>query len=177
LILLSLILGGVRSGKSRYAEQCVKQSGSAKVYYIATAQAADEEMQQRIAIHQQQRPLHWQTIEAPVKLAETLQQYAQQGNCLLVDCLTLWLSNIMFDAQGNIQETVLQQQVMALLTTLPKLSADIILVSNEIGSGGIALDKLTRQFVDETGRLHQKLAAICDRVVLVTAGLPQVLKT
>ena len=175
--MLTLVLGGNRSGKSRYAEQCAKKSVAKQIYYIATALADDEEMRQRVVAHQQFRPKSWHTIETSVKLASTLLKYAKPEHCLLVDCLTLWLSNVMFDERGNIQQTLLDEELAALLHSLEKLPGDIILVSNEIGSGVIAMDKSTRRFVDQMGLLHQQLAAISNRVVLVTAGLPQVLKS
>jgi adenosylcobinamide kinase/adenosylcobinamide-phosphate guanylyltransferase len=170
-----LILGGARSGKSRYAEQCAINSMKS-VIYIATAQAKDEEMAQRIARHRQDRPAQWQTVEEPLALAETLQHYGHRDCCLLVDCLTLWLTNSLFDDHGHVQETVFKAQSEALLAVIPTLSAEVIFVSNEVGLGIVPLDSMSRRFVDEAGRLHQQLAQCCDRVVLVTAGLAQVLK-
>lgn len=174
--LLTLILGGNRSGKSRYAELCAVQSKAEQVYYVATAMVKDAEMRQRIIRHRQHRPEQWITLETPVHLAHTIKQYAQPDCCLLVDCLTLWLSNLMFDAQGAVQDEFLNEQIDAMCQQLQILQSDVILVSNEIGSGVIPMDSNTRRFVDELGLLHQRIAAIADRVVLVTAGLPQVLK-
>ncbi len=172
--MISLILGGARSGKSAHAEQLAKDS-SKEVIYIATGEARDEEMRQRIAHHQNSRPSAWKTIEEPVALASVLEQQAA-GHCLLVDCLTLWLSNILFDHHGALQENVFESQKAALLACLPELAADVIFVSNEVGCGVVPMDSMSRRFVDEAGRLHQHLAQRCDRVILVTAGLPQVLK-
>ncbi|MDH5180289.1 MAG: bifunctional adenosylcobinamide kinase/adenosylcobinamide-phosphate guanylyltransferase [Gammaproteobacteria bacterium] len=166
-----LILGGARSGKSSYAEQRAQASGL-HVIYIATATAQDKEMAERITRHRQQRPDHWQLIEEPLDLVTVLQTYAAPDACLLVDCLTLWLSNLL--AQDNLGE--LEQQQAGLLHLLPDLPGDIILVSNETGLGIIPMGELTRRFVDEAGRLHQRLAAQCDRVTLMIAGLPQQLK-
>lgn len=173
--MIELVLGGTRSGKSRYAEQQAIQSNK-KVIYIATAEARDAEMKVRIDLHQQARPKHWETVEEPIQLAMVIEQYDQQNTCLLVDCLTLWLSNILFDKTGGIQLSVFKNQTDALFNALSNFSGQIILVSNELGLGVIAMDKMTRRFVDEAGLLHQKVAALSDRVVLVTAGLPQILK-
>jgi len=173
--MIELVLGGTRSGKSRYAEQQAIQSNK-KVIYIATAEARDAEMKGRIDLHQHARPNHWETVEEPIQLAMVIEQYNQQNTCLLVDCLTLWLSNILFDKAGEIQSSVFNNQTDALFNVLSNFSGQILLVSNELGLGVIAMDKMTRRFVDEAGLLHQKVAALSDRVVLVTAGLPQVLK-
>ncbi len=170
-----LILGGARSGKSRYAEQ-LAQASHKEVIYIATGTAGDEEMQERIEKHQADRPRHWQTIEEPFLLADKLEEYDSTRYFILVDCLTLWLSNILFDPQGSYQEDVFLQQKQALLAVLPTLQADLTLVSNEVGSGIIPMHSMSRRFVDEAGRLHQQLAQICPQVTLVTAGLAQQLK-
>ena len=170
-----LILGGARSGKSHYAEQ-LAQASNKQVIYIATGTAGDAEMQARIEKHQAERPRYWETIEEPILIADILKQYSSSNNYLLVDCLTLWLSNILFDAQGEYQEDIFVQQKQALLEILPDLHTDIILVSNEVGSGVVPMDKMSRRFVDETGKLHQQLAKICSHVTLVTAGLPLALK-
>jgi len=173
--MIELALGGARSGKSRYAEQQAIDSIQ-QVVYIATAGASDAEMLDRINHHRQQRPQHWKTVEETIHLAEVIRNHHTENNYLLVDCLTLWLSNILFDKKGNLQQAVFEKEKNELLNTLSTFSGQIILVSNEVGSGLIAMDKMTRLFVDEAGRLHQQLAALSDKVVLVTAGLPQVLK-
>lgn len=164
-----LILGGARSGKSQLAESLAQESGK-KVIYIATATADDHEMQERIKRHQQQRPSHWQTIECQVALSETLRQHASEHHCLLIDCLTLWTSNLLC-ADHNCQAAH-----MELLTTIKQLPGDIIFVSNEVGLGVIPMGSLSRRFVDESGRLHQALASQCERVIFTAAGLPLVLK-
>jgi len=168
---LQLILGGARSGKSRLAERLAKDSGL-DVIYIATSQALDGEMNQRVALHRQRRPEHWGLIEEPVELARVLQQSAQPGRCLLVDCLTLWLTNLLMleDPQR------LTQERDALLDCLAALPGEIIFVSNETGMGVVPLGELTRRYVDEAGWLHQALAERCQRVVLTVAGLPMTLK-
>lgn len=173
--MIELVLGGARSGKSRYAEQQAIASGL-QVIYIATAEAGDEEMRSRIAHHRNQRPQHWQTVEQPIHLAQAIQDYASPQHCILVDCLTLWLCNVLFDKRGELQTDRYQQHSDALLATLAGCKQRVILVSNEIGSGVVAADAMTRRFVDEAGFLHQKIAQLSNQVVLVTAGLPQILK-
>ncbi len=166
-----LILGGARSGKSALAERRARESGLA-VCYIATATAGDEEMAGRIARHRQDRPADWRTVEEPLALAATLRAEAAPDRCLLVDCLTLWLSNLL----GCGDETRLAAEREALLATLPELPGRVLLVSNEVGQGIVPVGELNRRFVDEAGRLHQALAQRCDRVTLVVAGLEMILK-
>ena len=173
--MIELVLGGARSGKSRYAEQQAILS-ELPVLYLATAEPGDDEMRARIQHHRQRRPEHWQTLEEPIHLADAIRQHAVAGCCMLVDCLTLWLSNILFDKQGNLQESVFNSERAALLDALVQNNGRVIMVSNEVGLGVVATDPVTRRFVDEAGFLHQALAQICDSVVLVTAGLPQKLK-
>lgn len=173
--MIEFVLGGARSGKSHYAEQQAIASNKA-VIYIATAEAGDSEMTVRINKHRKSRPQHWQTIEEPIKLAEVIENNSQENNTLLVDCLTLWLSNILFSKQGELQLELFKQQSEALLNVLRSAPGQVILVSNEVGLGIVAIDKLTRRFVDEAGFLHQKIAQVSDKVVLITAGLPQILK-
>lgn len=166
-----LILGGVRSGKSRLAEQHANDSGL-EVVYVATAQARDAEMQQRIAHHQARRPAHWQVIEAGQNLAQVLQQQAADNRCVLVDCLTLWLTQLLCEAS----EAELRREVDAVLAVLPTLPGHIILVSNETNMGIVPLGELSRRYCDEAGRLHQQVGAICERVILTVAGLPLIVK-
>ncbi|MCH7313182.1 bifunctional adenosylcobinamide kinase/adenosylcobinamide-phosphate guanylyltransferase [Acinetobacter sp. ANC 3882] len=169
--MLQLILGGARSGKSRLAEQIAKDSGLA-VVYIATAQALDEEMQQRIEHHRQQRPEHWQVCEEPIYLAEQILQLDQPNQLILVDCLTLWLSNLLLAEDINLQ----QQQMQKLFDILPQLQSRIILVSNETGLGVVPMGEISRRFVDEAGRLHQTLGQLAQKVVFCVAGFPMILK-
>ena len=173
--MISFVLGGARSGKSAYAEQLAKNSKK-EVIYIATAEARDREMQQRIFQHRQQRPSEWQTVEEPKALADTLIEYADSERCLLVDCLTLWLTNILFDSQGEFQEAFFQQQKQALMACLSHIKGEVIFVSNEVGQGIVPMNKMARRFVDEAGWLHQDLAVLSDKVILMNAGLAQVLK-
>lgn len=166
-----LVLGGVRSGKSRIAEQQALDSGL-DVVYIATATAGDNEMHERIQKHQQQRPSHWQLIEEPIMLAGALRAHAGPDRCLLVDCLTLWLTNLLLKDDEALFET----QRDAFVDSITTLPGQLILVSNETGLGIVPMGKITRRYCDEAGRLHQELAQICDRVILTFAGLPHILK-
>jgi adenosylcobinamide kinase/adenosylcobinamide-phosphate guanylyltransferase len=164
-------LGGARSGKSRLAEQTAISMQLA-VTYVATAQALDSEMQSRITHHQNQRPAHWSLIEEPLFLAKTLQKIDQPNQIILVDCLTLWLTNLLLLDDQNVQEFECEQ----LLKVLPKLQSEIILVSNETGLGVVPLGEISRRFVDEAGRLHQVLGQIADKVMFCVAGFPMILK-
>ena len=169
--MMQLILGGARSGKSRLAEETAKNL-IRPVIYIATAQAHDTEMQDRIMHHRKQRPPEWRVIEEPIYLADCLQQHDQVGQVFLIDCLTLWMSNLLIQTESEMQ----RQQCQKLLDVLPLLKADVILVSNETGLGVVPLGELTRQFVDESGRLHQQIGKIAQKVTFCVAGFPMVLK-
>ncbi|WP_300730186.1 bifunctional adenosylcobinamide kinase/adenosylcobinamide-phosphate guanylyltransferase [Pseudomonas sp.] len=166
-----LILGGARSGKSRLAETLAAESGRA-VTYIATSQPLDGEMNERLRLHRERRPQHWGLIEEPIELARVLRDHARPDTFVLVDCLTLWLTNLLMleDPQRLIAERD------ALLQCLAELPGDIVFVSNETGMGVVPLGELTRRYVDEAGWLHQALAERCQRVVLTVAGLPLTLK-
>jgi adenosylcobinamide kinase / adenosylcobinamide-phosphate guanylyltransferase len=166
----TLILGGVRSGKTRLAQRVAVASGLA-VTYVATATAGDAEMARRIGDHRAQRPVDWALIEEPLELARVLRAEAASGRCILVDCLTLWLTNLLH-APGD----VLTRERDGLLAVLPGLPGDLILVANETNLGVIPMGELSRRFCDEAGALHQDLVHSCDRVVLTVAGLPLVLK-
>lgn len=168
----TLILGGVRSGKSRLAEQLAGDSGL-DVCYLATAQPRDDaEMHARITAHRVRRPAHWATVEAPIHLAQALLAQDAPARCLLVDCLTLWITNLLCLDDAS----VLEREREALITALPQLKGRVILVSSETGLGVVPLGELTRRFVDEAGLLHQRIAQACDRVLLTVAGLPLALK-
>ena len=163
-----LILGGARSGKSTLAEQRAVSSGL-ELVYVATATAGDGEMSERIAQHQQRRDAQWTLIEEPVALAATLQRQQGRQRCIVVDCLTLWLSNCL-------QQQCWEYEKAQLLEVLPHLAGHIVLVSNETGLGVVPMGQLSRQFVDEAGFLHQRLAALCQQVTLTVAGLSLALK-
>jgi adenosylcobinamide kinase/adenosylcobinamide-phosphate guanylyltransferase len=165
--LIELVIGGARSGKSAHAERQALASGL-RCVYVATAQAHDDEMAQRIAHHRARRPVHWRTVEEPLALAAALRRVAAPDACLLVDCLTLWLTNLMLAERTD--------EVESLLTVLPALPGSLILVSNEVGWGIVPENPLARRFRDEQGWLNQCVAALADRVTLVAAGLPLSLK-
>ena len=169
--MLELILGGARSGKSRFAERLAADSGLA-VTYIATSQPLDGEMTERIAHHRERRPAHWTLVEEPLQLARVLRAQAAAERCLLVDCLTLWLTNLlMLDDAARLAE-----ERNALLECLDGLPGRILLVSNETGLGVVPLGELTRRYVDEAGWLHQAVAERAQRVTFMVAGLPMTLK-
>jgi len=167
----TLIIGGIRSGKSRYAESLLKNS-SLQVNYIATAKADDKEMRQRIANHKASRPTHWHVIEEPYALAETLAHYDKSGHIFLVECLTLWITQLLCLED----DTRLYKELEAVHDLLPTLKAEIIFVSNEVGLGIIPYDKISRRYVDIAGRFNQQIAEHADNVVFVIAGLPHTIK-
>ncbi len=162
-----LILGGARSGKSARAEQLAQASGL-EVVYLATATAGDGEMARRIEQHRARRPAHWQTVEEPLALARALRRHATARRCLIVDCLTLWLTNQLLHDDG----AQLAQQRRELVALVERLPGWLIFVSNEVNMGVVPMDALSRRFCDEAGWLHQQLAARCERVTLMVAGLP-----
>jgi adenosylcobinamide kinase/adenosylcobinamide-phosphate guanylyltransferase len=179
----TLILGGARSGKSALAERLAQETGQA-VIYIATARGADAEMAERIEHHRARRPANWQTLEAPLLLADAVRAACAAGRTVLVDCLTLWLTNIMLDGLEEVPQVgeftlppAFATERAALLALLDDdLPGELLLVSNEVGMGIVPLGALARRFADEAGRLNQALAARAGRVILVAAGLPLVLK-
>lgn len=169
--MIDFILGGARSGKSAMAER-IATTRAKQVVYIATAQNRDAEMSARIHHHQTRRPDNWITVEEPVDLDQVLKEYDRQNHLILVDCLTLWVSNLLCLSDSS----VFALKKAALLEQLRQQQCDLILVSNETGLGIVPIGDLTRRFVDESGWLHQDIAQIADRVTLVVAGLPQLLK-
>lgn len=178
----TLVLGGARSGKSGHAEKMAAQTGR-DIVYIATAHAGDAEMGERIAHHRRGRPGHWVTVEEPILLADAIKRHSKPSTVILVDCLTLWLTNLLFSDECEYPETgvielppIFGAQRAALLDVLHEPPGDVLLVSNEVGLGIIPMGALSRSFVDEAGRLNQAVAAVCDRVLFVAAGLPLVLK-
>lgn len=166
---VTLVLGGARSGKSTYAEQ-LAESQPGPCLYVATATAGDAEMAERIARHQQRRGVRWHTIEAPLDLAAALSAGAAADSVVLVDCLTLWVSNIL------LEELDVEKECGKLLRALPGLAGPVIFVSNEVGLGIVPDNALARRFRDAAGRLNQSVAAAAQSVVFVAAGLPLVLK-
>lgn len=166
---LTLILGGTRSGKSRHAERLVLEGGL-EPCYLATGQGGDAEMAARIAAHRARRGDRWRLVEEPLELATALGHHAAADRAVLVDCLTLWLTNLL------LAERDIESETDRLLSILPALLGPVVFVSNEVGLGIVPIDTLTRAFVDAAGALHQRLAAMADRVDLVAAGLPLRLK-
>lgn len=177
--MLELILGGARSGKSGLAAQRAAASGRSDVLFVATAQPRDAEMRERIERHRRDRPASWLTREAPVHLVPVLRA-APRESFVVVDCLTLWISNVLYPARGNeieADEAGWARERNALLEVLHELACDCVLVSNEVGLGLVPETPVGRRFRDEQGRLNQQIAAICDRVTFVAAGLPLTLKS
>ena len=166
---LTLVLGGARSGKSRFAETLIEGAANCGAY-CATAEAGDVEMAARIAAHRARRGAFWQTIEAPLAVAEASAGNVAPGRPLLVDCLTLWLSNLMM-AERSIDEAFANLRM-----ALRDARGPIVLVANEVGLGLVPETPLGRRFRDAAGRLNQEIAALADRVVFVAAGLPLELK-
>jgi len=166
-----LITGGARSGKSKYAEQRAGELGERRLY-VATAEAKDQEMAQRIAEHRQRRGNRWVTVEEPVDLAAALAARHGQTDCALVDCLTLWFNNLLIGYDGKYAENKVEE----LVTTLPRLDFHVVLVTNEVGWGIVPDNALARQFRDLAGWANQRIAAIADEVVLTVAGIPMIVK-
>jgi len=165
---LTLVLGGAASGKSAYAESLILRSGHRKGY-IATAQAFDTEMKDKIRAHQDSRGPDWQTVEAPTDLTGALATFSQD-NAILIDCATLWLTNLIF------AEADLEIETTNLLAALTNTSCPVVIVSNEVGHGIVPDNALSRKFRNAQGRLNQDIAAQADTVVAVMAGLPLALK-
>lgn len=164
-----LVIGGVRSGKSRYAQARAETTGLRKVF-IATAQALDDEMRERIARHRADRGPNWQAVEAPLELAEAIATQNAPDSVLLVDCLTLWLTNMM------LAERDVSAAVDRLTAAIAEVKGQLILVSNEVGWGIVPDNALARRFRDEAGRVNQRVAAAVDEAQLLVAGLPIRLK-
>lgn len=166
-----LLLGGARSGKSALAERLAEASGK-QLFYVATALAGDGEMSARVAHHQARRSAHWRLVEEPLQLARVLRELDHEQHCVLVDCLTLWVTNALL-APDDALWCALKDEF---LQVVEQFKGELLLVSNETGLGVVPMGALSRRFVDESGWLHQALAARCDRVALCVAGLPMVLK-
>lgn len=164
-----LVLGGARSGKSRTAQQLAESASSERIY-IATAQAFDDEMRERIARHRTERDESWRTVDAPLELPQAVQAQTAPRKSVLVDCLTLWLSNIVLAERDPTPETD------RLIQAVRQAQGPLILVSNEVGHGIVPSTPLGRMFRDEQGRLNQRIAEACDAVVFVAAGCPILLK-
>jgi adenosylcobinamide kinase/adenosylcobinamide-phosphate guanylyltransferase len=166
---VTLVLGGARSGKSRYAERLIETT-AAHGTYCATAEPGDAEMAARIAAHRARRGPFWHTVEAPLEAASMIAREAAIERPLLIDCLTLWLSNLM------LADKCIEAETAALSASLREAAGPVVLVANEVGLGLVPETPLGRRFRDAAGRLNQEIAALADRVVFVAAGLPLVLK-
>jgi adenosylcobinamide kinase/adenosylcobinamide-phosphate guanylyltransferase len=165
-----LVLGGARSGKSRYAQALAEGAGRRPVYCATATLSDDAEMRERVARHQAERDGRWTTLEVPLALCQILAAETAPDRVVLVDCLTLWLANLMF------AERDIDREIRMLADLVPALPGPVVFVSNEVGSGIVPANALARAFRDHQGRLNQAVAAACDTAVLVTAGLPLLLK-
>lgn len=168
-MLKTLVFGGARSGKSRFAEELVTQSDRASVY-VATAQIRDDEMSQRVKVHQERRGAEWELIECPLDISTVIRERANPGSILLIDCLTLWLTNVWFSDRD------LESEIAKLCAAIETSNGPLVLVSNEVGMGIVPETKLGRDFRDEQGRLNQRIAQLATHVFFVAAGLPLCLK-
>jgi adenosylcobinamide kinase/adenosylcobinamide-phosphate guanylyltransferase len=166
---VTLVLGGVRSGKSRFAQKLAEQESS--VAFVATAKAVDEEMRNKILRHQQERPQHWRTVEEPLDLARVFVECGPQFEILLVDCLTLFVANVLGAEPDRVNE-----RIDGLVHALRNVPTSVVLVSNEVGSGVVPPYPAGRQFRDLLGEVNQKVASVADKVVLMVAGLPLAVK-
>lgn len=173
----ALILGGVKSGKSRHAEERAERLALAnpahRLHMLVTAQALDSEMKARIAKHKSDRGDNWNTVEAPICLAKALDALSGSDNIVVIDCLTLWLTNLLMLED----EARMQLEIEAFVTSLEAYQGSIVLVSNETNMGIMPLGELSRRYCDMVGILHQQLASLCDNVDLIVAGLAMNLKT
>ena len=167
----NLVLGGAASGKSLHAEKLALATGRPKLY-VATASSGDEEMAARIARHVARRDASWHMREEPLEIAQILLDPRWKFHVILIDCLTLWLSHVMGDPAQDVQQRSTQ-----LCEAVKESEATLIMVSNEIGLGGVPMHPVTRRFCDEAGKLHQQIAEQCDTVTFVAAGLPMMLKS
>ncbi|SON48482.1 Bifunctional adenosylcobalamin biosynthesis protein CobP [Vibrio tapetis subsp. tapetis] len=176
--MIHLILGGARSGKSSYSEKQsldVATQHEKQLHYIATAISFDTEMESRIELHQQQRDKRWQLHECPTKVPNLLSCFAHQ-DVILVDCLTLWLNNVLFELGDDARSQDIERRVDELVNAIAGCKGDIFLVSNEVGLGVIPMGNLTRKFVDHAGWMNQKIARVANNVTFVAAGLPLKMK-
>ena len=169
---VTLVLGGVRSGKSRWAQELAAKA--ARVAYVATAQPLDPEMVEKIRRHREARPGHWQTFEEPLELGQVLIQHAASFDVMLVDCLTIFVANLLETVESD--SACIERHVAGFLDALCVLPASVVLVSNEVGSGVVPPYPTGRRFRDVLGELNQRVAAVADNVVLLVAGLPLALK-
>jgi adenosylcobinamide kinase/adenosylcobinamide-phosphate guanylyltransferase len=169
---ITLVLGGVRSGKSRFAQSLAERVSS--VAFIATAQPLDEEMSLKIQRHQAERPRQWRTIEEPLELDRALAEEGFKHGILLIDCLTLYAANLLAAESGNL--AVMEQRLQRFYAALRSVPCSVAIVSNEVGSGVVPASPDGRSYRDLLGEINQRVASIADNVVLMVAGLPLALK-
>ncbi len=169
---VTLVVGGVRSGKSRFAQDLASQSD--RVAFVATAEALDDDMSQRIARHKGERPASWTTLEVPIDLEDSLLECGEQFDLLLIDCLTLWTSNLLSCEAGDSSRILARAD--RLCDVLRSISASVVLVSNEVGSGIVPASEDGRLYRDLLGYVNQRVAAVAEKVVLLVAGCPLVIK-
>lgn len=168
-----LVIGGCRSGKSRHALELARAIPAARRYFVATCIPRDAEMQDRVARHQAERDPSWQTVEAPLRLSETLERIGGDGRVVVVDCLTLWMSNLMMESRDP---STVEAHVRDLTAALARVAGTVILVSNEVGAGIVPENSLARRYRDLAGFANQRVAACADRVIWMLAGIPVTIK-
>ena len=171
--MVTLITGGVRSGKSRYALELAERRAGQKSF-LATAEALDEEMKVRIARHQAERGGDFSTVEESLYLARAVHEASERTELILIDCLTLWVNNLLFHFQAS--PDLVTNQIRSFLDAVRERKTEMILVTNEVGFGIIPDNVLSRRFLDQLGRMNQELAALADEVILMISGIPQVIK-
>jgi len=170
----TFIIGGCRSGKSRHAlEQAEKISGRKRIF-IATCMPLDDEMKERIDRHKQERDKSWRTVESSLELPEAINENSREGDVILVDCLTLWINNLLMETEDH---DILHQRIHKLIFAIKEAKCSIILVSNEVGAGIVPENRLARQFRDLAGFSNQKVAECAERVIWMVAGIPVVIKS
>lgn len=167
------VIGGCKSGKSSYALELAKNIQSREKIFIATCVPNDAEMKQRVALHQKERDKSWLTLEVPIRLPEAINKNSDKDNVILVDCLTLWISNLLFESEN---QTKIDRHIKNLTQALEKARCPVILVSNEVGAGIVPENKLARLFRDIAGIVNQKVAACSETVVWMVAGIPVTIK-
>jgi len=170
-----LVLGGCRSGKSRYAEEWINSRFERKLFVATLAAAAnDEEMQRRVELHRKRRDDTWQTVEVPLQLTTILLRHQHEADVILVDCLSMWISNCLL---AEMTDAAIEEEVVKLAETVQKLAVPVVLVANEVGLGLVPDNQLGRRFRDLAGWANQQLASVCAKVTFVAAGLPLTLKS
>lgn len=170
---ITFVIGGCRSGKSRHALQLAEATPANRRVFVATCVPHDDEMQTRVANHQEERGLEWETLEVPEKLAEAVSDHSAPDTLLLIDCLTLWTSNLLLASDDP---ECLSEPLLNLISALKSASGPVILVSNEVGTGIVPENRLARLYRDMAGRVNQTVAACADRVIWMVAGIPVAIK-